>query len=92
MLDNFHMWATFALITCTIVAFASEKWSIEGVSLATLAAFLFLFTVIPQPTKTVNATELLMGFANPALITVLALLVIGQALSNTDALYQDLLS
>ncbi len=80
------MWATFALIACTIIAFASEKWSIEGVSLATLAAFLVLFTLIPQVTPTVKAPDLLMGFANPALITVLALLVIGQALFNTDAL------
>ncbi len=81
------MWMTFAVITCTIVAFASEKWSIEGVSLATLVALLCLFSLVPQSSQTpVTAPDLLMGFANPALITVLALLVIGQALFNTDAL------
>jgi len=78
---------TFAIITCTIVAFASEKWSIEGVSLATLVAFLGLFTLVPQASDNpISAPDLLLGFANPALITVLALLVIGQALFNTDAL------
>ena len=85
-MGNFHMWATFVLIACTIVGFASEKWSIEGVSLAALVAFVALFTLFPTPSHTVTATELLAGFANPALITVLALLVIGQALFNTDAL------
>lgn len=87
-MDNIHMWLTFAVITCTIIAYASERWSIEGVSLATLVAFLALFTLIPQadPDRQIEAHELLMGFANPALITVLSLLVIGQALFNTDAL------
>ena len=86
-MENIHMWLTFGVIICTIVAFASERWSIEGVSLATIAAFLALFSFIPQSAeKPVSAPELLMGFANPALLTVLALLVIGQALFNTDAL------
>jgi len=87
-MDTIHMWLTFAVITCTIIAFASERWSIEGVSLATLVAFLAIFTLLPQtgPLSPVTAPDLLMGFANPALITVLALLVIGQALFNTDAL------
>ena len=81
------MWMTFAVIICTIVAFAREKWSIEGVSLAALVALLALFSLVPQPfAEPVTATDLLMGFANPALVTVLALLVIGQALYNTDAL------
>ncbi|MFD0915619.1 SLC13 family permease [Pseudahrensia aquimaris] len=87
-MDNLHMWLTFVVIACTIIAFASERWSIEGISLATIAVLLAIFTLIPQPTdrETISAPELLIGFANPALITVLALLVIGQALFNTDAL------
>ncbi|MEL6504450.1 MAG: SLC13 family permease [Pseudomonadota bacterium] len=86
-MENFHMVATFVVIACTIVAFASEKWSIEGVSLATIVALLILFTLVPQSSADpIAAPDLLMGFANPALITVLALLVIGQALFNTDAL------
>lgn len=81
------MWLTFAVIVCTIVGFASEKWSIEGISLCAIATLLAIFTLIPQSSSTpVTAPDLIMGFANPALITVLALLVIGQALFNTDAL------
>jgi len=83
------MWLTFAVIACTIVGFASEKWSIEGISLCAIAILLAIFTLIPQTAEApVTAPDLLMGFANPALITVLALLVIGQALFNTDALEQ----
>lgn len=83
-----HMWLTFAVIACTIVAYALERWSIEGVSLATIVSLLAIFTLVPQApgANPLTAPELLLGFANPALITVLALLVIGQALFNTDAL------
>jgi len=81
------MWMTFGVIACTIIAYGSEKWSIEGVSLAALVILLSIFSLVPQSSgNQVTPTELLMGFANPALITVLALLVIGQALFNTDAL------
>jgi di/tricarboxylate transporter len=86
-MDQFHMWTTFAVITCTIIAYGSEKWSIEGVSLAAIVSLLAVFSLVPQNTaEPVTATDLLLGFANPALITVLALLVIGRALFNTDAL------
>jgi di/tricarboxylate transporter len=86
-MDQFHMWMTFAVITCTIIAYGSEKWSIEGVSLAAIVSLLAVFSLVPQNTaEPVTATDLLLGFANPALITVLALLVIGRALFNTDAL------
>ena len=88
MIENLHMWATFAIILCTIVAFAIERWAIELVSLAAVVAFVLLFSAFPMqsgPTE-VSPADLLAGFANPALATVLALLIIGQALFNTDAL------
>ncbi len=88
MIENLHMWATFAIILCTIVAFAIERWAIELVSLAAVVAFVLLFSAFPMqggPTEVLPA-DLLSGFANPALATVLALLIIGQALFNTDAL------
>ena len=81
------MWMTFAVIICTIIAYGLEKWSIEGVSLAALVVLLAIFSIVPQNLENpISPTDLLMGFANPALVTVLALLVIGQALFNTDAL------
>lgn len=84
--DQFLMWASFLVIAVSVVGFAIEKWSIEVVSLATLVAFVLLFTLVPPQSYSVAPAELVAGFANPALITVLALLMIGQALFNTDAL------
>ncbi|MEL6752122.1 MAG: SLC13 family permease, partial [Pseudomonadota bacterium] len=81
------MVATFVVIVATIFAYASERYSIEGISLASLAVLLLIFSIVPQPAaREVGSTDLLMGFANPALLTVLALLVVGQALFATDAL------
>ena len=41
------MWATFAIIAFSVIGFALEKWSIEATALATLAAFLLLFSLAP---------------------------------------------
>jgi di/tricarboxylate transporter len=82
------MWATFAIIFCAIIAFVWERWSIEAISLAMLVSFIVLFQ-FPDPQTgqlLIKHPDLLTGFANPALITLLALLIIGQALFNTDAL------
>ena len=91
-MGDLHMWATFAVIAATIVAFASERYSIEAISLASLVSLLVLFTLVPQDAsrmmggEAIDAADLLLGFANPALVTVLALMVLGQALFATDAL------
>lgn len=84
---DFTMWATFAIIVLTIGAFSLERYPIEGVSLASLVALLLLFSFFGGEDG-LSLMVLVSGFANPALITVLALLVVGQALFNTDALDQ----
>ena len=88
-MDLLQLWGTFAIIAVAIVALASERYTIEGVSLATIVALLLLFGATDpfldgEPPVTV--ATLLQGFSNPALITVLSLLVVGRALFNTDAL------
>ncbi len=84
------MWATFAIILVAVSAFAMEKLPLEITSALTLAAFLLLFQLQPVTDTTTGLTltpsHLLAGFANPALITILALLVIGQGLFRTGAL------
>lgn len=74
------------IIGISVVGFALERWSIEIISLATLTAFVLLFSLVPSETISIQPFELVQGFANPALITVICLLMIGQALFNTDAL------
>ena len=89
---SWQMWATFALIAGAIVLYATERFPLEQTSLALLAALLVLFHFWPLeiPGETagamLDARALLAGFADPALIAVLALMVVGQGLIRTGAL------
>ncbi|PVB63264.1 SLC13 family permease [Labrenzia sp. 011] len=80
---------TFLVIASTVVLYAIERYSIETIALGSVAAFIVIFSVIPvtRPDGTpVVAGDFLAGFSNPALITVICLLIIGQGLFQTDAL------
>jgi len=85
---NWQMWATFALIAGAIILYASERFPLEQTSLALLAALLLLFHFAPLEVagQSLDARALLAGFADPALIAVLALMVVGQGLIRTGAL------
>lgn len=86
---DFHIWATYLIIALTVIAYASERFALEMVALASLAAFLTLFSVFPYAdgaSAAISPGDLLAGFANPALATVLALLIVGQGLFATDAM------
>lgn len=88
---GFHMWVTFAIIALAFVMYFLDKWRMELTSLLVIAAILLLFQVFPMQGRVGNAPDvgpaaILAGFANPALIAVLALLVMGQALIRTGIL------
>tara|TARA_B100001123_G_scaffold242223_2_gene270819 strand:- start:998 stop:2815 length:1818 start_codon:yes stop_codon:yes gene_type:complete len=87
---TFEMWVTMALIVAAVVAYASEKLSIEVTSVSIIAFLLVFFHIFPVTTlhsgSVLDAGKILSGFANPALIAVVALLVIGQGLVRTGAL------
>jgi di/tricarboxylate transporter len=85
-----HIWATYALVAAAIVGFASERIRVEITSLLVLVALLLLFEffpiVGPDGENLLDTGRLLVGFANPALIAVLALLVLGNGLWRSGAL------
>ena len=87
---GFQMWVIFALILGALGFYIREHASMELTSLGivcVLLVFFHFFPVLgPDGEKTVTPTRILMGFANPALITVLALLVIGQGMVRTAVL------
>ena len=88
-MHDFHLIATFVIIALTVVAYATERLPMEGVSLGSLAALLVLFGVFPYQAadgSALTVDQLLAGFADPALATVISLLVVGQALFATDAM------
>lgn len=76
---------TFVVILGAIISFALERFTLEMTAIATLAALLLLFQFVPGETG-LEPTALLKGFADPALITIIALLVLGQGLFQTGAL------
>jgi len=84
------MWAVFALIAVAIVFYASELASMELISFSFIAAALLLFHFAPiegaDGSAIIDARKLLSGFAEPALVAVLCLLIIGQGLIRTGAL------
>ncbi|MEX0839892.1 MAG: SLC13 family permease [Parvibaculum sp.] len=85
-----QMWAVYALVLAAVLLFSMERLTLEISALAILTVllvFFYLFPVIgPDGRNMLGATALLSGFANPALIAVLALLVIGQGMFQTGAL------
>jgi len=91
---DYQMWVTFAVIIAAFALYAWEKVAIEVTSLGVLCVLMIFFYAFPiqgsGPAGTVDNVlspeVLLSGFSNPALITVLALLVIGQGMVRTGVL------
>lgn len=80
----------FALIGATLLLYAAEKISLEITSLLAIAALMVFFHAFPVAGpgggNLLGPERFLDGFANPALIAVLALLVIGEGMVRTGAL------
>ncbi|HEX9568035.1 MAG TPA: SLC13 family permease [Rhodospirillales bacterium] len=87
---GFQMWAVFALIVVAFAVYVSEKLPMEMTSLGVICALLVFFHFFPVPgprgANQLDAARILEGFANPALIAVLALLVMGQGMIRTGVL------
>ncbi|EAV46224.1 putative transporter [Stappia aggregata IAM 12614] len=80
---------TFVVIASTVVLYALERYAIETIALGSVSAFIVIFSLFPveRPDGSLISTgDFLSGFSNPALITVICLLIIGQGLFQTDAL------
>ena len=87
---SIHMWFALFITGAAIVAFIRERIPIEVTSIAVLTALMLFGQIFPlydeDGTNLIDAYTLLAGFANPSLIAVLALLVMGQAMIQSDAL------
>ncbi|MEQ8949597.1 SLC13 family permease, partial [Parvibaculum sp.] len=85
-----QMWVTYGLILAAVILFSIERLSLELSALGILVAllvFFYFFPVIGEDGRNLlGSTTLLAGFANPALIAVLALLVVGHGMFQTGAL------
>ena len=86
------MWLTFAVIVVALAFYALEWAPMELTSLGVICVLLVVFHFVPvhdmDGVDRLGPARLLEGFASPALLTVLALLVIGEGLVRTGALYR----
>ncbi len=87
---SLQMYLTFGVVFLSIIAYSSDRIPLEISGLSTVASLLFIFTLFPLTDSTgaslITPRALLAGFADPALITIMALLVVGQGLVHTGAL------
>lgn len=85
-----HMWFALLVTVVSVFFFVREKVPLEITSVFVLTVLMLFGQFFPLPdaagNNQLNPTDLLAGFANPSLIAVLALLVMGQAIIQTDAL------
>lgn len=86
----FHMWFCMVLTALAVVFFIREDTPLEITSIALLTGLLVFGQLFPladaNGRNQLDAINLLAGFSNPSLIAVLALLVMGQGMLQTDAL------
>lgn len=89
-IPHIHMWITLGIILATIIAYTIDKIPLELSSIVTLSVLLLFFHLVPlhdiEENKIITTEHILMGFANPALIAVISLLILGEAVVQTGAL------
>jgi len=88
--DNIFMWLTFGVIIYAMVSYVLEKVSFEITSLIVLGLLLMLTYIgglvgLEEQVK-FNASDILAGFGNTALITIIALMVMAQGLFQSGAI------
>lgn len=87
---DFHMWFVLAATAVAAVSYVRERLPIEVTSVLLLMALLVFGQIFPvhdaNGRNMMDSAALLSGFANPALVAVLALLVMGQGVMQTEAL------
>ena len=84
------MWVVFAIIVAALIAYASAKVPMEVTSIGVICALMLFFQLAPVDGdyERLSPARILQGFANPALITVLSLLVMGEGIARTGILDQ----
>lgn len=88
--SSFHMWFMLLLTGAAVYAFVREKFPLEVTSVFIMTILLLygqVFSIVDENQNNLLDPEIILsGFANPSLIAVLALLVMGQAMIHTDSL------
>ncbi len=83
------MYASLLIVAVAIFFYTRDDLPMEIVSVSIITVLLLIFYIAEEftpNTSQISADDLLAGFGNPALITIMCLLVVGQGLFQTGAL------
>ncbi len=93
---DFQIWAVFAMLAVVLVLYVTERLPMEITSIGAIVVLILFFHLVPvvgaDGGNRLDVTRLLAGFSNPAVLTVLGLLVIGQGLVHTGVLERGALA
>lgn len=84
--DSWQMWVVLGGVAVAILFYCWDRFQIEVVSASVVGAVLIFFQLFPLEVGNPDARDILAGFANPALITILSLLIVGQGIFQTGAM------
>ncbi|MBF0446836.1 MAG: anion permease [Magnetococcales bacterium] len=87
---EFYIFLTLGILVLAVLFYAQERFPMALVSLGLLVGLIIIFQIFPynDPETGVNLLSppvLVAGFSNPALIIVVALLIIGEGVTNTGS-------
>ena len=83
--EIWQMWAVFGIVALGVWFYVRESFTIETISVGIILILMIFFHVFGGEGQ-INNGQLLSGFAAPALVTIMALLVVGQGMFQTGAL------
>ncbi len=83
--EIWQMWSVFGIVAVGVFFYVRETFTIEAISVGIILALMVFFHLFGVSGSLENA-QLLSGFAAPALVTIMALLVVGQGMFQTGAL------
>jgi di/tricarboxylate transporter len=85
-----QMWASLVILIVAIAAIVSERPAGELVAISTVAAFLVLFEIAPligaDGEAIVTTATILRGFADPALLAIMCLLILSHGLFQSGTM------
>ncbi|MBE8191365.1 MAG: SLC13 family permease [Alphaproteobacteria bacterium] len=89
MINDIHIWVSLAIVVLAMILYASERLAMEVSSLLILVLLLIFFSLMPLVNESgvllFAPQDILAGFGNPALLTIMALLVIAQGMFQSGA-------
>lgn len=89
VIDTWPMWASLAVVVIATAIYLRDRIAMEVTSIGIIVALVGIFSLPGAHDlngRPINPSDLLVGFSNPALVAIMALLVVGQGIFQTGAI------